>query len=59
MQEGVVRQLTVVLVVRVKKTSSAILVVVGSGPAMSVTASPNLAHLFLVAMGLGTLFFSI
>lgn len=50
---------TVVLVVSVKKTSSAILVVAGSGPSTSPEASPNFAHFFRAATGLGTRFLSI
>lgn len=51
--------LTVVLVVRTRNTSSAILVVAGSGPTTSLEASPNLAHFLRAATDLGTLFLCI
>ena len=51
-------RLTETLVVKVKKTSSAILVVAGSGPFISSAASPNFVHCFRAATGLGTRFFS-
>ena len=50
------REHTVIFVVRVRKTSSTILVVAGSGPSLSPLASPNFTHFLRAATDLESLF---